>query len=71
VIGQLTLDLEGRACVSLPDAEAAAIVADFRGRYVPVRGLPGPRCCCVPRGPLVFAVAFGEEPRCALCGREP
>ena len=60
------LDLERP---ELAEREAAAIVADFRGRYAPIRGLPGPRCRCVPH-PLVFTAALGEEIRCALCGRE-
>jgi hypothetical protein len=69
VIAQLTLDLDVRSA-DLPEAEAAAVVADFKGRYAPIRGLPAPRCCCDPHA-LVFAAALREEIRCALCGREP
>jgi hypothetical protein len=61
---QLTLDLE-----ALPKTETNAIIADFLGRYAPIRGLPGQRCRCDPHA-LVFAAAPGEEIRCVLCGRE-
>lgn len=56
----------------LPDAERAALVKDFTGRYSDADLAGAPRakpCSC--EHELVFVDALAAERRCALCGREP
>jgi hypothetical protein len=65
--GQLSFDLSSIDVV--PQAEAAAIVADFRARYSTPPDATKPRPCICDH-PLVFAAELGEG-TCGLCGREP